>query len=162
MPVITEELIISKASAEPLLFLDARPVEDAGEDFVNSVLQALRKLPNDGVLKLLTRNRPASLLEQLANNGYRLSARQGQEGAWDIEIVSAAAPDIADLRELEAPEPMHRVLLAASRLEGNQTYYVRLPHVPHPLFPLLKERGLRWWVHEERDQSALLAVRAGT
>ncbi|MCP4333435.1 MAG: DUF2249 domain-containing protein [Gammaproteobacteria bacterium] len=60
---------------------------------------------------------------------------------------------------MEAPEPMQHVLLAGSRLDGDETYFARLPHVPHPLFPLLRERNLHWWVHEEVDQSALLAVR---
>ncbi|MDP7041186.1 MAG: DUF2249 domain-containing protein [Gammaproteobacteria bacterium] len=121
----------------------------------------LQQLPGDGVLKLLARTEPDELLGNLARRGYRASAQPAQDSVWDIEVLCANTPDIADLRELEAPEPMHHVLLAASRLEGKQTYYARLPHVPHPLFPLLEAREFRWWVHEEMDQSALLAVRTG-
>jgi hypothetical protein len=73
-------------------------------------------------------------------------------------VSGTETPDIVDLTELEAPEPMQQILLAATRLNDDETYFARLPHVPQPLFPLLKERGLCWWVHEETDQSALLAV----
>jgi len=128
--------------------------------FVDAVVQALKPLSTDGVLKLLATNEPDSLAVDLAARGYKINSCQRWQDAWDIEISAPHTPDIADLRELEAPEPMQHVLTAASQLEGDQTCFARLPHVPHPLFPLLQERGLRWWVHEELDQSALLAVRA--
>lgn len=135
-------------------------MQNAGAELVETVLQTLQTLSGDGVLKLLARSRPDSLIEQLADRGYRIRSQPRQEDTWDIEVSGTDTPDIADLRELEAPEPMQQVLLAASRLDGDETYFARLPHVPHPLFPLLQERGFRWWVHEEADQSALLAVRA--
>lgn len=135
-------------------------MQTAGAQLLHNVFRVLEGLPDNGVLKLLTRSPPDDLIEQIEHRGYRIESHQGQEGTWDIEVLGADAPDIADLRELEAPEPMHQVLLATSRLAPDKTYLVRLPHVPHPLFPLLQERGLRWWVHEEMDHSALLAVRA--
>jgi len=135
-------------------------MESAGEQLLDPVFQTLETLPDDGVLKLLARSRPEVLIAQLRKRGYKIKSRQEQEGSWDIEVLGANAPNIVDLRGLEAPEPMQRILLAASRLGPDKTYLARLPHVPHPLFPLLRERGLRWWVHEEVDHSALLAVRA--
>jgi hypothetical protein len=132
----------------------------AGAQLLDKVLQTLQTLPGDGVLKLITLSQPDLLSADLADRGYRIKLTQWREDAWDVEILGANTLEIADLRGMEAPEPMHHVLLAASQLDGDQTYFARLPHVPHPLFPLLRERGLRWWVHEEVDQSALLAVRA--
>ena len=122
-------------------------------------MQSLKALPDDGVLKLLIPNEPDLLKIELAGQGYRITSHQWREDTWDIEISGPHTPDIADLRDMEAPEPMHHVLTAASLLGGDETYFARLPHVPQPLFPMLKERDLRWWVHEELDQSALLAVR---
>lgn len=147
-------------ATKPLVFLDVRPIESAGEQLLDPVFQTLETLPDDGILKLLARCRPDVLIAQLTKHGYKIESRQEQENTWDIEVSGAAAPDIVDLRGLEAPEPMQQILLAASRLDGDKIYFARLPHVPHPLFPLLQERNLRWWVHEEVDQSALLAVRA--
>ncbi len=147
-------------ATKPLDFLDIRPEESVGEKLLDAVFQTLECLPHDGVLKLLAGSRPDVLIAQLTEHGYQIKSRQEQENIWDIEILGTAAPDIVDLRGYEAPEPMHQILLAASRLDGDKTYFARLPHVPHPLFPLLRERNLRWWVHEEVDRSALLAVRA--
>ncbi len=145
---------------QPLVFLDARPLQNSCAELVATVLKSLETLSDDGVLKLLASSQPDTLIAQLTGRGYRIKVRQEQEDTWDVEVVAGDAPDIVDLRELEAPEPMQQILLAAALLEGDKTLFARLPHVPHPLFPLLQERNLRWWVHEEIDHSALLAVRA--
>ena len=47
-------------------------------------------------------------------------------------------PDIIDLCNLEAPEPMVRILSAGAQLGPEDKYLARLPHVPYPLFPLLE------------------------
>ena len=73
-------------------------------------------------------------------------------------VLGTRTPDIVDLRDLEAPEPMEKVLLACAQLGAGEFFLAQLPHVPTPLFPHLESRGLRWWVHEETDQSALLLV----
>jgi len=75
--------------------------------------------------------------------------------------LPAAKPDIADLRGLEAPEPMERVLLACTGLRPGEVYLARVPHVPMPLFPHLESRGLNWRVHEDPGQGVLLAVFRG-
>ena len=73
-------------------------------------------------------------------------------------VLGNKKPDIDDLRELEAPGPMEKVLLACSELSVGEFYLARVPRVPTMLFPHLESRGLCWWVHEEADQSALLLV----
>jgi len=72
--------------------------------------------------------------------------------------VQTSSPEISDLRELEAPEPMEQVLLACANLQAGEVYLARLPHVPVPLFPHLEARNLSWRVHEEPGEGALLAV----
>ena len=74
-------------------------------------------------------------------------------------VLGCQNPDIVDLRDLEAPEPMEKVLLACAQLGAGEFFLARVPRVPVMLFPHLDARGLRWWVHEEADQSALLLVR---
>ena len=68
-------------------------------------------------------------------------------------------PEIIDLRDLEAPEPLEKILLACAQLGPGQRYLARLPHVPGPLFPHLQARGLDWQVHEEADGSAVIMIR---
>jgi hypothetical protein len=71
-------------------------------------------------------------------------------------------PEVVDLRDLEAPEPMEKILLACTRLEPNGLFLAHLPHIPHPLFPHLESRGMVWQVHEKADGSALLLIRRNT
>ncbi len=68
-------------------------------------------------------------------------------------------PDIIDLRNLEAPEPMETILLACAQLGPDKNYLAHLPHVPTPLFPHLETRGLNWQLLEEADGSVLLLIR---
>ena len=77
-------------------------------------------------------------------------------------VLGSQTPDIIDLRDLEAPEPMEKVLLACSQLDAGDFFLAHLPHVPTMLFPHLETRGLNWWVHEEEDHSALLLIRKST
>jgi hypothetical protein len=74
-------------------------------------------------------------------------------------VLGSRTLDMVDLRNLEAPEPMEKVLLACSQLEVEEFFLARLPRVPTMLFPHLETRGLSWWVHEEENHSALLLIR---
>ena len=68
-------------------------------------------------------------------------------------------PEIIDLRDLEAPEPMEKILLACAQMEPDDYYLAHLPHVPAPLFPILATRRLDWQVFEQEDESALVLIR---
>ena len=70
--------------------------------------------------------------------------------------------DIVDLRGLEAPEPMVRILEASMQLGPDEHYLALLPHVPQPLFPHLEARQLAWQLFEQTDGSAVLIVRRNT
>jgi len=77
----------------------------------------------------------------------------------DINLAKDDLPGVVDLRGLEAPEPMQRILLACTQMGPDDKYLAHLPHVPNLLFPHLETRGLRWQVHEKADGSALLLIR---
>jgi len=74
-------------------------------------------------------------------------------------VLGDEALAIVDLRNLEAPEPMEKILIACARLNTGEFFLAHLPHRPNLLFPHLESRGLSWWVHEEPDQSALVLIR---
>ena len=76
-------------------------------------------------------------------------------------VPGANLPDVVDLRNLEAPEPMVKTLLACTKLGPDDHYLAHFPHVPAPLFPHLETRGLKWQVHEEEDGSALVLIWRG-
>jgi hypothetical protein len=54
----------------------------------------------------------------------------------------ASAPPL-DLRGLQPPEPIWRILGALERAPRTPLRVV-LPHEPDPLYPMLRERGFRW------------------
>jgi len=74
-------------------------------------------------------------------------------------VLGEETPEVVDLRGLEAPEPMEKVLIACAQLSAGEFFLAHLPHRPNLLFPHLESRGLSWWVHEEPDQSALVLIR---
>ena len=141
-----------------LIFDFRRPGDDTEADELK-LLAALEKMPDKGILKLTTPNRPVDLIELLQSREYRVNVRHWQNNAWDIEVLASDTPEIVDLREMEAPEPMQIILMACTHMGKDDSYLARLPHVPTMLFPQLLARGLAWYVHEEEDNSALLMVR---
>ena len=76
-----------------------------------------------------------------------------------FSVLEEDLSPIVDLRGLEAPEPMVKILLACSGLGPDDTFVGRLPHAPHPLFPHLEARGLDWQLREDTDGSTLIAIR---
>ena len=140
------------------LIFDFREPGDDAEAGKQKLLAALEKMPDNGILKLTAPNRPVDLIELLQSRGYRVNIRQWQNNDWDVEVLASRTPDIIDLREMEAPEPMQRILTICTGMGKDDSYLARLPHVPSMLFPHLVARGLAWRVHEEQDQSALLMV----
>ena len=76
-----------------------------------------------------------------------------------FSMPASDLPDIIDLRGLEAPEPMEKILLACAQLGPDDNFLARLPHIPTPLFPHLETRGLDWQVFEEADGSAVILIR---
>jgi AcrR family transcriptional regulator len=83
-------------------------------------------------------------------------------GGAEREVEPARAPAIDDLRDLEAPEPMERILTATANLSPGGTYAARVPRFPRLLLPRLEERGLLYEVAEEPDGTALVRVRKPT
>jgi hypothetical protein len=76
-----------------------------------------------------------------------------------FSLTGSDIPDIIDLCNLEAPEPMVRILSAGAQLGAEDIYLARLPHVPFPLFSILEQRGMDWQTHEEEDGRVLILIR---
>jgi AcrR family transcriptional regulator len=78
------------------------------------------------------------------------------------EAERASAPAIEDLRDLEAPQPLERILAATAKLAPGEAYSARVPRYPRLLLPRLEERGLLYEVYEEPNGTALVHVRKPT
>ncbi|MBW2288576.1 MAG: DUF2249 domain-containing protein [Deltaproteobacteria bacterium] len=142
-----------------LVGLDVRPLIEAGHEPLAEILEALRCLPDDGVLKLLTPFRPVPLLSLLASGDHRSNCREFEPGCWSVEVLAPGAATPEDLLDLEAPGPLERILVATAELSPGESYTARTPRHPRMLLPRLEERGLKFEVYDELDGSALLHVR---
>jgi len=151
--------VAEKASvSDGLRALDVRPLLGKGIDPLETILDALGGIGPGGVLKLTTPFRPDPLLALLRGRGHAVSEARVGEREHALEVIVGGRPEPEDLRDLEPPEPLERVLSAVSRLGSGEVYLARLPRTPRLLFPRLAERGIEWAVHEERDGTALLRV----
>jgi len=66
---------------------------------------------------------------------------------------------LLDLRELEAPLPLERILEASAGLAPGDSVLARTPSFPRPLFTYLDDRDLDWEALEESDGTALVYLR---
>lgn len=108
------------------------------------------------MLELFARAEPVALMNELRALGYTVSASLRDDGLWLVRAGKGALPALEDLTELEAPEPMHRVLAAFSRLAPGEVFLALLPHRPAPLLPMLEARAARWEIALRPDGKAVL------
>ncbi len=66
-----------------------------------------------------------------------------------------------DLRDLEPPEPMVRIMAALERMNAGESLQVGLPRRPVYLLPILKEAGHRFEVVEESGDRWILTIVKG-
>jgi AcrR family transcriptional regulator len=150
------------AATEPTARIDVRPLIARGVDPLAAILEAVAGLPRAGVLLLEAPFRPAPLLALLARRGHSAAAEPLAPDHWLVEVIAGGAPAVEDLRDLEPPEPMERVLAAAAALAPGEVYLARLPRFPRMLVPHLEERGLAFAILERPDGAALLRLEKPT
>jgi len=138
--------------------LDVRPILSSGEDPLEAILSSLRGLHGTGALELLAPFYPQPLIALLESSGHAISAEEAKPGIWRLWIRQVESESWFDLRDLESPEPLERVLEIAAELEAGDAFCALVPRVPTLLFPHLQKRGLNWQVQESFDECALLHV----
>ena len=142
---------------EPQLgFVDAAGLLRQGIDPLDTVLAALEGSPAGSVLRIDAPFRPDPLIALLGRRGRAVTVEV--RGALHALTVAEAGTSILDLRDLPAPEPLERLLLAASALPTGERLVAQTPRVPRLLLPRLAEQGLAFAVREEPDGTGLLLV----
>lgn len=148
----------AQASPEGFRDLDLAALLAQGVDATAAILSAIESLGRGGVLKITALVRPADLVESLLRSGHAVTAHRLAADRWAVEVVVGGSPPIEDLRDLEPPEPLVRILTAAAGMPPGAVFLARLPHYPRPLIPHLEARRLRWSIYEEPDGTALLRL----
>ncbi len=150
---------VDEAVQDGISQLDVRPILAGGRDPLDDVLAAVARLRPGAALLLTVPFRPAPLITLLGGHGHSVHARILDNGACCVAVVARSTQDVAELIDLEPPEPLEATLVATAALEPGASWLGWLPRYPRMLMPLLDKRGLAWTVAEALDGRALLHVR---
>jgi uncharacterized protein (DUF2249 family) len=145
--------------------VDVRPDLREGREPFARIMAAVRDLAGDEVLVLRAPFEPIPLYDVLGRRGFAHWTERHDAADWAVwfyrgapggetaEPAATAAGShcdalVIDVRGLEPPQPMLRVLERLDTLEAGQALVVLHERRPVFLYPLLDERG---FVHETQD-----------
>lgn len=172
-------------TTEPLHLqeLDVRPALQAGEEPFQVIMDAVSALAPGQSLRLIAPFRPVPLFSVMANRGFAASDRALGNGDWEVTFSPVAVTETAeglaigsspsaaswgapieelDLRDLEPPEPMIRILEALEDLQSGDVLFALLTREPLFLFPELAKREHEWAGNfDESGATYRLLVRHG-
>jgi uncharacterized protein (DUF2249 family) len=160
--------------ADNIVELDVREDLRAGREPFSRIMEARRRVPGGGALRLRAIFEPVPLYGVLARHGFAHWTERHADDDWVVWFypdaaeaereeapaggcagcgVGAAAqePDVRvlDVRGLEPPEPMVRTLAALELLPAGATLVQINERVPQFLLPQLTGRGFTFDIHEE-------------
>lgn len=147
-------LVLEGLDAERRLELDVREDLRRGEEPLSKIMAAVTELGSDGVLVLRAIFEPTPLYRVLGRRGFAHWTEQHGADDWSVWFYPNLV--VLDVRGLEPPEPMVRVLNAVDRLAPGQRLEVRHGRRPTLLYPQLEDRG---FVHEtDEPESGLVRI----
>lgn len=149
--------------------LDVRPLLNSNKDPFNLIMKKLQALPAGSALLVINSFEPVPLLRILEQKGYNTivkqinmdtfhcwimpgtknspAAIQLPENNGDFETVFERYKDNLqklDVRDLEMPKPMIKILKALDGLPAGKALFVLHKKIPVFLFPELRQRGFQW------------------
>lgn len=144
---------------------DVRPIISGGKDPLKFILAKVKELDKDGVLLLINTFEPIPLYTVLGRQGYAHkvekeddvfkiyfykdatlnSSEENTDSSSDDEVNIADFENIieVDVRGLEPPEPMIKILETVSKLDSKTALLVHHHREPLMLYPKLEDRGFR-------------------
>lgn len=141
-----------------LQLLDVRPILAQGIDPLTAILAALQPLTRDSVLVIAAPFRPRPLEALLASKGHGITVVEGQGGVWSTVVRVADSAPLLDLRDLDPPEPLQRILALVRTLPAGGVLAALVPRAPRWLLPQLDQLGYTHSLAELADGSALLHI----
>ncbi len=136
--------------------LDVRPILERGGEPFAEIMGAVAALAPGQALSLRAPFEPKPLYAVLEGKGFAHRTRRLGDADWVVEFRPAgagageAAPEI-DVRGLEPPEPMVRILERCRSLAEGGTLRVVHDHRPELLYPRLEALGLAHATTETPD-----------
>lgn len=122
------------------------------------VTHQLGGLPEGGILEVELGFDASGLLDELAEHGVHAQLQKIARRRWMLLLQPRGEPELMDLCDLEAPQPMEQILEAAAALRPGEALIARTPCFPRPLLAQLDQRELDWEAAEAADTSGLVWV----
>ena len=157
------------ANKESIMDLDVRPVISSGKDPLNLIMQKLKTVRDGEVLRIINSFEPTPLILLLSKKGYSTFVeKQGENyvetylwknaavdeveqektsapGDWDEELQKFENRLMKiDVRGLEMPQPMHKILSSLDEIAPDHALYVYHKRIPVYLLPELSDRGFEY------------------
>ena len=152
---------LKNVSKENIVDLDVRPELDAGRDPFNLIIKTLANVKDNQVLHLIINFEPVPLYTVMKMKGYDHTTEQ-DGGLWHIYLYKggAAAPAATvagqgesttsepktieiDVRGLEPPEPMVRIIEMLPQVGMNTTLLVHHHREPLMIYDKLEHLGFQ-------------------
>ena len=176
----TEQIIVDKPdvlkniSAERIRDIDVRPIIAAGADPLKNIMAFVKSLKPDEAMHLINSFEPIPLYSVLQKKGYdhwtekldnvfNVYFYKTNNVSNNVDAPSLSSPfnpdkiseesEIIeiDVRELEPPEPMLRVLETLSEMDDNTILVVHHHRDPLMLYEKLEERGFQAATHKIQE-----------
>ncbi|MEO6406637.1 MAG: DUF2249 domain-containing protein [Ferruginibacter sp.] len=170
--------------AGKIIELDVRPLIEMGKDPLNLIVQKVKELETGFVLKIINSFEPTPLMLLLGKQGFESYAETindelvhtwfykkndkafreekketGYSEGWD-QVLDRFKGNLEtiDVRELEMPLPMHRILDALTSLPGDKALFVYHKRIPVFLLPELEEQHFSYRIKEISEAEVQLLI----
>lgn len=147
--------------------LDVREDIQRGREPFARIMAAVKALADDQALVLRAPFEPIPLYDVLGKRGFAHRTERRAADDWWVCFYRGAATStprraVLDVRGLEPPQPMQRVLEEIDRLGPGAELEVRHDRRPMFLYPQLDERGFVHETDEPEPGLVRIRIRRGT
>ena len=171
-------------AADKIVELDVRPIIEAGKDPLEIIVKKVRSLEPGFILKIINSFEPTPLMLLLGKQGFESYAENISDNivhtyfykksgihvlaeyneddyaiGWD-EILNRfkGRLESIDVRPLEMPLPMHRILEALETLPNDKALFVYHKRIPVFLLPELEEQHFSYRIKEISEAEVHLLI----
>ena len=174
---------LKNVKKENITQLDVRPVIQNGKDPFNLIINAVKQLPQGGILKLINSFEPAPLIPILTrqgfnayvetvsdtvintyffkkdNTGFSEPEKTSNTEDWQSKLEYYKDKLVSiDVREMEMPLPMMTILEELEQLPKDKALFVYHKRIPVFLLPELKDRDFEYRINEISDADVHLLI----
>jgi len=152
---------LNKIDSKKIHELDVRPIIESGKDPFNNIMNEVKKLENDEILLIINSFEPVPLYSVLGKKGFEHWTERennvfkvyfyrkedlneigtSKEEKSTLKDVNYKNVIELDVRGLEPPEPMMKILETLARVDDETVLVVHHHREPMMLYPKLEERG---------------------